>query len=180
MSSPDASSSPSPTTPWQLQARMLGLHQGQTTIKVSTFESNCNQLLYSPVMRGAGAKVAVSSHGHSAPQVTRHPLCVLPTFSATPANFEIQSTRVQKSASPQDIGYVCRFSRGHGQKCFVLKGRQAIFVMTKIKRMDLTCNVLRNCLNATLCGCSKRNLEESLFGDSLWFIIYFGIHFISS
>ena len=125
MSSPDASSSPSPTTPWQLQARMLGLHQGQTTIKVSTFESNCNQLLYSPVMRvpiivltcyarGRGEGRGKLPRPQCTPSDPTTSTVVLPTFSATPANFEIQSTRVQKSASPKDIDCVCRFSRDHG------------------------------------------------------------------
>ena len=105
--SSDAGSSPSPTAPWQLQARVLGLQQGQTAIKVSATASN-HAPPCSPVMWGAGGglKVAVSSHGHSAPSSDLLAATVLPinTFSATPATFELQLSWAQKTASPEDEG----------------------------------------------------------------------------
>ena len=106
--SSEASSSPSPTsTPWQLQARVLGLQQGQTAIKVSTTASNhapqSSSLLTCYAGGGAdggmGAKVAVSSHGHSAPS-SDLAATVLPinTFSGHTATFELQLGWAQKTA----------------------------------------------------------------------------------
>ena len=69
-------------------------------------KQSCSSLLTCYVGGEGGLKVAVSSHGHSAPSSDLLAATVLPinTFSATPATFELQLSWAQKTASPEDEG----------------------------------------------------------------------------